>query len=50
MEYEITDIAKKVIRLKGVAQHVIDDEMRQQIILHQALPNKYEKIEYIIQK
>jgi 16S rRNA (uracil1498-N3)-methyltransferase len=50
MEYEIIGIDKKAIRLKGVAQHLVDAEPRQQIILHQAIPNKYEKIEYIIQK
>jgi 16S rRNA U1498 N3-methylase RsmE len=50
MEYEITGIDKKAIRLKGIAQHLVDTEPRQQIILHQAIPNKYEKIEYIIQK
>ncbi|MBC7498272.1 16S rRNA (uracil(1498)-N(3))-methyltransferase [Candidatus Gracilibacteria bacterium] len=50
IEYEITTIDKKSIGLRGVASRVPNTEPRKRVTLYQALPNKYEKIEYIIQK
>lgn len=50
IEYEITTIDKKSIWLRWVASRVPNTEPRKRVTLYQALPNKYEKIEYIIQK
>ncbi len=50
MEYEITTLEKRVIWLRWVASRVPNTEPRKSVTLYQALPNKYEKIEYIIQK
>jgi len=49
-EYEITSIDKKSISLRGQSQRFPNTEPKKKISLYQALPNKYEKIEYIIQK
>ncbi len=49
-EYEIVSIEKKSIGLKGVARIFPKTEPRKHITLYQALPNKIEKIEYILQK
>lgn len=49
-EYEIASIDKKSINLRGIGQKSPKTEPRKSIILYQALPNKYEKIEYILQK
>lgn len=49
-EYEIVAIAKKEIQLRGVGRTFPKTEPLRQIFLYQALPNKYEKIEYILQK
>lgn len=48
--YEITKIEKKRIDLRGVSQILPQTEAKKQITLYQAIPNKYEKIEYILQK
>jgi 16S rRNA (uracil1498-N3)-methyltransferase len=50
MEYEITTIDKKSIWLRWVASRVPNTEPHKRVTLYQALPNKYEKIEYILQK
>lgn len=50
MEYEIISIDKKSLTLKWVAQYFPNTEPKKQVILYQAIPNKYEKIEYILQK
>jgi 16S rRNA (uracil1498-N3)-methyltransferase len=49
-EYEIVSIEKKSISLKGVARTFPQREPQKCITLYQALPNKVEKIEYILQK
>ncbi len=49
-EYEIVSIEKKSIWLRGYAQNTPNTEPKKQVTLYQALPNKYEKIEYILQK
>ena len=49
-EYEITEITKKSITLRGVERRFPKTETDKSITLIQALPNKYEKIEYILQK
>lgn len=49
-EYEITHIEKKSIILRGVSRNFPETESPRRIILMQALPNKIEKIEYILQK
>jgi RsmE family RNA methyltransferase len=48
--YEILSISKKSISLKRMEVIVRDVSPSQKITLMQAFPNKYEKIEYIIQK
>lgn len=50
MEYEIISIDKRSLWLRGVASRVPDTEPHKRATLYQALPNKYEKIEYILQK
>lgn len=50
IEYEIISIDKKSIWLRGHAQNTPNTEPKKQVTLYQALPNKYEKIEYILQK
>lgn len=49
-EYEINRIDKKTIWLRGKAKRNLDSESKKKVYLYQSLPNKYEKIEYIIQK
>lgn len=49
-EYEIISIEKKSIWLRGKSQCTPTTEPKKQVALYQALPNKYEKIEYILQK
>lgn len=48
--YEISEITKKWINLKFIkkAKNIADPKIS--LFLYQALPNKYEKIEFIIQK
>jgi 16S rRNA (uracil1498-N3)-methyltransferase len=48
--YEITAIEKKKVMLRGKGQNMPKTEPKKRITLFQALPNKYEKIEYILQK
>jgi 16S rRNA (uracil1498-N3)-methyltransferase len=50
MEYQIISIDKKSIGLRWVASRVPNTEPQKRVTLYQALPNKYEKIEYILQK
>lgn len=50
MEYEITTTWKKSIWLRWVASRVPNTEPHKRVTLYQALPNKYEKIEFILQK
>lgn len=49
-EYEVQYIDKKSIQLRGKSNIIRNSESRKKVYLFQALPNKYEKIEYIIQK
>lgn len=49
-EYEVTYIDKKSIKLRGISNIDRHTEPKKHIRLFQALPNKYDKIEYIIQK
>jgi 16S rRNA (uracil1498-N3)-methyltransferase len=49
-EYEIQNIEKKVIHLRWIGRREPKTEHKKSIILYQWLPNKYEKIEYILQK
>lgn len=49
-EYEIIRIDKKSIWLRGKTKRNLESESKKKVYLYQALPNKYEKIEYIIQK
>lgn len=48
--YEITSIAKKEVQLSLVESYQNTADPTKCIRLYQALPNKYEKIEYILQK
>lgn len=48
--YSIMEILKKSIRLKRVSQRFPQRNIQKSIALYQAIPNKYEKIEYILQK
>ena len=50
MEYEITTTWKKSIWLRWVASRVPNTEPHKRVTIYQALPNKHEKIEYILQK
>lgn len=49
-EYRVVSIDKKSIWLRGQSQATPGTEPRKRVTLYQALPNKYEKIEYILQK
>ncbi len=49
-EYEVTAIDKKSMSLRGKNRVFSQTEPKKKIILYQAIPNKYEKIEYILQK
>lgn len=48
--YAIQSIAKKDIELSFVSDHEGVGDPEVSVRLYQALPNKYEKIEYILQK
>ena len=48
--YEIVNIEKRTIALRGIGQAKNGNDPVLHIHLFQALPNKYEKIEYIIEK
>ena len=49
-EYEIQEISKNSIQFHRVNERKISTEPKRVIHLYQALPNKIEKIEYIIEK
>lgn len=49
-EYEVVSIDKKSISLRGQWRIFPNTEAKKKVSLYQAMPNKYEKIEYIIQK
>ena len=49
-EYEVREITKKSIHLNRTLQRFPNTEPKQKITLYQALPNKMEKIEYILEK
>lgn len=48
--YEILSLEKKSVQLRKIDHIFPNTEPKIQITLYQALPNKFEKIEYIIQK
>lgn len=48
--FQITEINKKYIELKFIEEIKKDSELNFELNLYQALPNKLEKIEYILQK
>lgn len=48
--YEVTDITKKALSLRGKDRKFPNTEPTRNITLYQAMPNKIEKIEYILQK
>ena len=48
--YEISEITKKSIHLRGKDRRFPYSEPKKYITLYQSLPNKMEKIEYILQK
>jgi 16S rRNA (uracil1498-N3)-methyltransferase len=48
--YQIQSIDKKSISLRGIDRLFPETEPKKGVTLYQALPNKYEKIEYILQK
>ncbi len=49
-EYAVISIDKKSVNLRWQNQKWPQTESKKKISLYQAMPNKYEKIEYIIQK
>jgi 16S rRNA (uracil1498-N3)-methyltransferase len=49
-EYEVSEITKKSIHLFRTHQRCPNTEPTKKITLYQALPNKMEKIEYILEK
>ncbi len=49
-EYQITSFSKQVIELRWQKKSIPHTESKREITLYQAIPNKYEKIEYIIEK
>jgi RsmE family RNA methyltransferase len=49
-EYEIIHITKKSLSLRGKGRRFPKTENTKQVTLYQALPNKMEKIEYILEK
>lgn len=49
-EYEMISIERHSIGLRGVGRTFPQTESRKSITLYQSLPNKIEKIEYILQK
>lgn len=50
MEYSVIWIDKKSIQFRWKSQKYPNTEPKKKIELYQAMPNKYEKIEYILQK
>lgn len=48
--YEMVGISKKSLTLRGKNRKFPQSEAKKYIILYQSLPNKIEKIEYILQK
>lgn len=48
--YRIDQITRDWLSLRGIERTFPDREPQKHITLYQALPNKYEKIEYILQK
>ena len=50
MIYEIVGITKKSLSLRGQERRFPKTEPERSISLYQAMPNKIEKIEYILQK
>lgn len=48
--YEIIDIEKREINLKKIDNININNEIAFELNLYQAIPNKLEKIEYVLQK
>lgn len=48
--YEVIDITKKSLSLRGKDRKFPNTEPTRNITLYQAMPNKIEKIEYILQK
>ena len=50
MIYEIVSITKKSLSLRGQERRFPKTEPERNISLYQAMPNKIEKIEYILQK
>ena len=49
-EYMLESLEKKSIHLRWIDRRFPDTEAKKKITLYQALPNKIEKIEYILQK
>lgn len=49
-EYEITLIDKRTVELRRVASIVKTEPENQRVVLFQSLPNKLEKLEYVLQK
>lgn len=49
-EYEVMTIDKKSLSLRGQNRVWPRSEPKKQVTLYQAMPNKQEKIEYILQK
>lgn len=48
--YQMESIWKKSLTIKWVKQYFPNTEYKKKVTLYQALPNKLEKIEYIVQK
>ena len=48
--FKVTDIAKREIHIEKVSQNENNSEIDFELALYNALPNKLEKIEFIIQK
>lgn len=49
-EYEITEIGKKSVSFSRIRSVAPSCDPRLRVTLYQAVPNKYEKIEYLLQK
>jgi len=49
-EYEVVSIDKRSLSLRGYNRVFPNTQPKKIITLYQAMPNKYEKIEYILQK
>lgn len=48
--FEVTEIGKREIKIKKISEQENNSEIDFELTLYNALPNKLEKIEYIIQK